>query len=115
MSQKPSIPITVAATQAHRQFGDLLRRVFTGREHFVIEKDGLPVAVILSVVEYTDLMQERERLEQDRQGRLHQFREAAKALGQEVEKKGLSEEHVMNLLDETKRQVYQAHYDNDPA
>ena len=113
MAQKPSLSITIAATQAHRQFGELLRRAFSGTEHFVIEKDGLPVAVILSMAEYKDLIQERERLEEDRLGRLHQFHEAARALGQEIEKTGLSEEQVTNLLNDAKRQVYHRHYDTD--
>lgn len=115
MARKMSEPVTVAATQAHRQFGDLIRRAFLGKEHFVIEKDGLPVAVILSVSEYADLMYERERLEQNKAARLLQFREAAQTVGSEIEKTGLSEEQVINLLQETKKQVYQSHYGTDPS
>jgi prevent-host-death family protein len=98
--------VTVPATTAHRQFGDLLRRAFSGKEHFLVEKDGLPVIAILSISEYEELMQERER----REARLKKFQEAARAIGEEIERQGLSEEDVLAQLEETREQVYQKHY-----
>lgn len=61
MTARPSVPVTVPATTARREFGDLIKRAFSGEEHFIIEKDGLPVVAIISMAEYKELMHERER------------------------------------------------------
>ena len=105
MSQTISRAVTVAATQAHRQFGGLICRVYLGKEHFIIEKGGLPVAVILSVAEHSELVRGCERHEQETQVRPNEFREAAQAIGAEIDKLGLTDEQVMLLLEETARQM----------
>lgn len=115
MTSRPSMPITIPATIAHRQFGDLIKRAFSGREHFIVEKDGLPVVAILSMAEYQELMQERERLEQDKQERLKKFRKAARAIGEEIERQGLTEDEVMAKLEETRQRLYEENYGNKPA
>lgn len=104
------MPVTIPATDVHRKFSDLIRRAFSGKEHFIVEKEGLPVVVILSMVEYQELMQEREQYEQDKQRRLERFREAARAIGQAVEQSGLSEEELIEQLEEDKAQVYKEYY-----
>lgn len=48
---------TVKASEGHRAFGKLLKRVFGSDEHLVIERDGFPVAVIMSYQEYQKLAQ----------------------------------------------------------
>lgn len=110
MAVRKSMPVTIPATDVHRKFSELIRRAFSGGEHFIVEKEGLPVVVIMSMVEYQELMQERERNEEDKQRRLKQFQEAARAIGEAVEQSGLSEEEIMEHLEETKQQVYQKHY-----
>ncbi len=110
MSSQKSNPVTIPATTAHRNFGDLIRRAFSGKEHFIVEKDGLPVVAIIPMKEYEELMQEREQREQDRQARLKPFREATRAIGEEIEKSGLTEEAVMAKLEETKHEVYRKYY-----
>lgn len=110
MAQKTSSAVTIAATKAHRQFGDLIRRVFAGKEHFIVEKDGLPVMVMLSVSEYEELMQQRKQDEEDRNARLRFFHEAARTIGEDVEKTGLTEEEMMDLLEESKHKVYEKFY-----
>ena len=109
MASQKSMPITIPATQAHRQFGDLVRRAFSGKEHFIVEKDGLPVVAILSMSEYEELMKERER----REARLEHFRQLARDMGQEYERRGLTEEEVLAELEQTRDDVYQEHYGND--
>lgn len=111
MLTQRSTPVAIPATTAHRQFGDLLRRAFSGKEHFIVEKDGLPVVAILSMSEYEELMQERER----HQERLKRFREAARAIGEAYEQHGLSEDEVLAELEKTRDQVYRERYGNDPA
>jgi prevent-host-death family protein len=49
----------VKATEGHREFGKLLRRVYGSDEHLVVERDGFPVAVILSYQEYQELTREQ--------------------------------------------------------
>ncbi len=109
MSSQKSMPVTIPATMAHRQFGDLVRRAFSGKEHFIVEKDGLPVVAIVSMTEYEDLMEERERREE----RLKRFQEAARKMGAEYERQGLSEDDVLAELEHTREEVHQEHYGRD--
>jgi prevent-host-death family protein len=110
VSQKTSMPVTIPATQAHRSFGELIRRVFSGKEHFIIERDGLPVAVMLSMSEYEQVMEEREQQKQDRERRLEQFREASRAIGEEIQKSGLTEERLMEILEEERQRLHEEGY-----
>lgn len=109
MSSQKSMPVTIPATQAHRQFGDLVRRAFFGKEHFIVEKDGLPVVAILPMSEYEELMKERER----REARLKHFRQLVRDMGQEYERRGLTEEEVLSELEKAREEVYQEHYGSD--
>ncbi|MEZ4672592.1 MAG: type II toxin-antitoxin system prevent-host-death family antitoxin [Anaerolineae bacterium] len=106
MTTKNSIAVTIPATTAQRQFGDLIRRTYSGKEHFIVEKDGLPVVVILSLAEYEQLMSEHK----ERRRRLNIFQSSARTIGEEVERQGLSEEEMEAELEESKRQVYEKHY-----
>ena len=56
----------VHMTELHRQLGQVIRKVALSDEHFVVEKGGLPVAVMLSMPEYDRLIKEwkRNRFEQ---------------------------------------------------
>lgn len=45
----------IKATESRQSFGEVLRRTVVDGEHFVVEKNGLPVAVILSVRDYEDM------------------------------------------------------------
>jgi len=110
VNAQKSNPVTIPATTAHRNFADLIKRAFSGKEHFIVEKDGLPVVAILSMKEYEELMREHEQHEQERQARLKQFREATRAIGEEIEKSGMTEDEVMAALEETKHKVYEAYY-----
>jgi prevent-host-death family protein len=104
------MPVTISATDVHRKFGDLVRRVFSGREHFIVEKEGLPVAAIISIPEYEELMQEREQNQQDKERRLKQFQEAARAIGEEVEQSGLSEEEILEQVEQVRQRIHDEHY-----
>jgi prevent-host-death family protein len=110
LAVRKSMPVTISATDVHRKFGDLVRRVFSGREHFIVEKEGLPVVAILSIPEYQELMREREQNQQDKERRLKQFEEAAKAIGEEIDKEGLSEEEVMEKVDQVRQRIHDEHY-----
>jgi len=49
---------TIKASEGHRAFGRLLKRVFGSDEHLIVERDGFPVAVIMSYQEYERLSQQ---------------------------------------------------------
>lgn len=51
----------VHMTELHRQLGQVIRKVALSDEHFVVEKGGLPVAVMLSKPEYDRLVKEWKR------------------------------------------------------
>jgi prevent-host-death family protein len=51
----------VHMTELHRQLGQVIRKVVLSDEHFVVEKGGLPVAVMLSKPEYDRLVKESKR------------------------------------------------------
>jgi len=46
-------PASVTATEAQTHFGALIRRVYKNGEHLIVERDGLPVVVIIPVGEYS--------------------------------------------------------------
>ena len=48
---------TIKATDVHRRFGKLLKRVYGSDEHLIVEREGFPVAVIMSYQEYEQLGQ----------------------------------------------------------
>ena len=106
MSEQKSMPVTIPATKAHRKFGELVRRVYSGKEHFIVEKDGLPVAAIMSMADYEELMRERKQ----RDERLKRFRELAHSIGKEIDRKGITEEQMMEDMERIRKELYQEHY-----
>jgi len=105
IAEKP-VRVTLRSTEVQRNFRAVVNRAGSGHEHIIVERDGLPVIVMLSVAEYTQLMRERER----RVERLKQFEEIARQIGEEVERRGLSEEQIFSLLEETRQEVYDERY-----
>jgi prevent-host-death family protein len=106
LPKEKSMPVTIPATQAHRQLGELIRRVYSGKEHFVVEKDGLPVAALISITEYEQFLHELEQ----RQKRLKRFQENAKAIGEEVQRRALTEDDIEAQVEAVREQLYQEHY-----
>jgi prevent-host-death family protein len=101
MSKKTIIP----ASELHRSAGKVLRRVALDNEHLVVERDGYPIAVLLSYPEYEALMRLRA---------LATHRELVRSLGEEAEKVGISEEKLMAELEEDKHAVYEETYGSAP-
>jgi prevent-host-death family protein len=106
--EKPS-RTTLRSTDVQRNFGDVIRRVFSGREHLIVERDGLPVVAIISAAEYETLMQERDR----REARLARFEAAARAIGEHAERQGMTEEEFLAALEQTQDNVFRERY-GDP-
>ena len=89
--------VVIAASELHRSAGKVLKRVTLQNEHLVVERDGYPVAVLMSYPEYEELMRLRA---------LAAHRDLVRDLGREAEKQGLSEEQLMAELEKDKEAVY---------
>jgi prevent-host-death family protein len=98
--RKPMVK-TIPATQARNQFGEVLKRVYRDGEQLIIEKDGLPVAAILSYLDY-----ERYR----GSAALSKFAELSKMVSREIQARDWTEEQVMESLEEAKQEVFEEHY-----
>lgn len=48
-------PVPISSTDLQRNFGQVLRRVYRDKAHLVVERDGLPVAVLVPVGDYDAL------------------------------------------------------------
>jgi len=88
---------TISATDARIRFGEVIRRAYSGQEHLVVEKVGIPVVVILSVPDYEEMRTEL---------KLQRFERVSRAAGRDAEKQGLSEEALERELDEIRAQIY---------
>jgi prevent-host-death family protein len=102
--------VRVRSTDLQRNFRDVINRAGSGREHIIVERDGLPVIAMISMTEYDELMREREQLEQERQRRIKRFVENARAIGQEFENEGLTEEQLLEDLDEIRAERFKEQY-----
>jgi PHD/YefM family antitoxin component YafN of YafNO toxin-antitoxin module len=81
MSEKSTVS-HLPLTKARVNLGALIRRVHINKEHFILEKDGIPVAVLLDIDEYEDYLDMRNK------GLNRQIREGHK----EYRRGGLSED-----------------------
>lgn len=99
-------PTHIPSTQAQRKFGDLIRRVFSAKEHVIVEKDGLPVMAIIPMEEYQRYLRDR----QERAELSRRFTEAARQIGQEAQRQGYTEEQMMEDMKEIRRQLFREHY-----
>ena len=91
----------LSATEARIHFGDVIKRAYLKGEHLVVERDGIPVVVILSVPEYKQLI---------RQAKLARFERLSLAAGLEAERQGLTEDELEAEIEEIKEQLYQETY-----
>ncbi len=99
--EKPS-RVSIRSTDVQRNFGDVIRRVFSGKEHLIVERDGLPVVAIISAAEYEALMQERDQ----RAERLKRFEAAARAIGEQAERQGMTEEEFLASLEQARDDLF---------
>ncbi|MBC7812824.1 MAG: type II toxin-antitoxin system Phd/YefM family antitoxin [Burkholderiales bacterium] len=114
MVNRKSTQVTIPATDVHRNFAELVRRAFSGREHFIVEKDGLPVVAILSVAEYEALINEREQ-QQDKETKRQQFHQLARKFGEAVQEASISESDLDAIVEETRQQMHEEQRGSEPA
>ena len=96
--------VAIKASEGHRAFGKLLKRVYRSDEHLIVERDGFPVAVLMSYQEYQKLTREQALAALERFGR---------DLGGEAERQGLTEEQLADELAALKRQVFEEKYGDE--
>jgi prevent-host-death family protein len=84
-----------------RNFSAVVRRLRKRRESAIIQSSGTPVAILLPIAEYEQLL---------RYKRLVAFDKFTRDFGLAVERRGLGEEQLIAELEETKREVVQEQY-----
>jgi len=85
------MPSTISATQARVHFGEVIKRAYISQEPVVVEKDGIPVVVVLSFPHYEQLLQEL---------KLARFERLSRQAGLEAERQGLTEERLAQEMEE---------------
>jgi prevent-host-death family protein len=93
--------VAIAASEGHRAFGKLLKRVYRSDEHLIVERDGFPVAVMMSYQEYEKLT---------RQQAIAAFDQFSRDLGREAERQGLTETQLLDEVEAVKRDLYEERY-----
>src|SRR5258706_15922130 len=116
VARRKSIQVTVPSTFVQRSFKELTKRLYSGREHFIVQKEGLPVMAILPMPEYDELMKEREELDRIREEKSKNFKQIARRIGENVEKLGLTEEEFNDFIEASRQEFYEKQQqDNDTA
>ena len=93
--------VAIKASEGHRAFGKLLKRVCRSEEHLIVERDGFPVAVLMSYQEYEKLT---------RQQAMAAFEQFSHDVGREAERQGLTEEQLFEEIETVKRDLYEEQY-----
>ncbi|MGQ9553357.1 MAG: type II toxin-antitoxin system Phd/YefM family antitoxin [Anaerolineae bacterium] len=91
----------ISATEARVHFGEIIKRAYVGQEQVVVEKDGIPVVVILSFPRYQQMLEEL---------KLARFERLSCAAGLEAERQGLNEEQLEREMDEIREKVHRQKY-----
>ena len=92
---------TIPATEARIHFGELLKRVYKNGEHLTIEKDGLPVATLLSHAEYQQLR---------RSAAIRELEMLNRSVNREMRVKGIAEERALADFGKIKQEVFEEKY-----
>lgn len=87
----------ISATQAGVHFGEVIKRACVNREPVVVEKDGIPVVVILSFSDYEQLL---------REAKLARFERLGREAGREAEQAGLTEEQLDQEMEAIKERLH---------
>jgi prevent-host-death family protein len=92
---------TISATQARVHFGEVIKRAYVSQEPVVVEKDGIPVVVVLSFPYYEQLLQEL---------KLARFERLSRMAGLEAERQGLTEEQLEQEIEEIRGRLHHETY-----
>ena len=89
---------TVGATEARNNLGKLLNRVNRREEHVVVEKMGIPAAVMISIQDYEHYQ---------RLLAAEMLQDLGRRIGAEAERQGLTEDQLIEEMEEDREAVYQ--------
>jgi hypothetical protein len=106
MRKQNSLAVHIPSTHVHRKFAEISRRVYSGSEHFVVEKEGMPIMAIISIAEYEEFLHEQAQ-KAERQQRVQKFKQAARQIGAEMEKLDLTEEELDAKVEEIRQQLHE--------
>jgi len=95
-----TMPATITATEAKNRFGEVIRRVYKDGETLIVERGGLPVMAIVPMQEY-------------QMSREQYFVGLSRQLGRVAERQGLTEDQLLQELEEDKQAVYRETYGAD--
>lgn len=101
MAVRKPVLSRINATDARQFFGNVIKRAYTGGEHLVVEKNDLPVVVIVPIADYEEMRQALA---------LQNLQELGRGVNSRARAKHLSPEDLEEQLEETKRQLYQQRY-----
>ena len=101
MAQGKPIMSKINATEARQSFGDVIKRAYSGGEHLIVEKNELPVVVIVPVADYEKMREAAALLN---------LKELGSSLSERVRAQHLTPEQVEEQIEEVKRKVYQERY-----
>lgn len=93
--------LVITTTEVRRNLNSVIQEIRKKREHAVIEKSGSPIAVLLPIAEYEELLRYR---------RLAMFDKLTREIGEEFELQNVTEQELYSDLKETKRQVVKEQY-----
>jgi prevent-host-death family protein len=91
----------INATEARQCFGKVIQRAHSGSEHLIVEKNGLPVVVILSIKDYEEMRQK---------AALQNLQELNRSLSRKANVLGLTEEKLASEVEETKKEIFEELY-----
>jgi prevent-host-death family protein len=89
----------MAAVKARQQFGTLLNEVDLKGTQVVIERDGKPMAVMISYRQYDAWFKEREKS-------FERLERVADSVAQKLESKGKTQDDLLELIDEAAASVH---------
>jgi prevent-host-death family protein len=93
--------VVIKASEGHRAFGKLLRRVYRSDDRLIVERDGFPVAVLMSYQEYQRIK---------RAQALEAFERFSRPLGRDIEQQGLAEDALLAELKASREEVFGEQY-----
>ena len=91
----------IGATEARKNLSRLLNQVHRREEHLVVEKLGIPVAAVISMQDY----EQYQRFLAQRM-----LKELGRKVGAEAERQGLTDEQLLEELDQTRREGFEERY-----
>ena len=101
MARHTVTPIIFTTTELRRNLTAIVQKIRRKRKPAIIQSGGESVAVLLPMSEYEGFLKYQ---------RLAAFDNFARNIGRAVEKSGLTEEQLMEELEETKREVFRENY-----